>query len=129
MDGWDVIYAPLPETMTGMTDWRTRTIVIDPAYPAATQRSTRAHEEIHVERGPSRPPFDVDEELAVEKAAARRLIDVRDLGEAMVESQHLGHVAELLHVDPDMLTVRLRHLHPSERHYLRRRLEAKEDPC
>ena len=47
---------------------------------------------------------------------------MRDLGEALAESDLLGHVAETLHVDPDMLTVRLAHLHPAERAYLKRRL-------
>ena len=130
-DGWRLEYEPLPGRRQGRTSWVTRTITVDPTYPPAVQRSTLVHEAIHVERGPvlDEPSLVAREELAVEKAAARRLIGIRELGEAMAESDRLGHVAELLHVDPDMLTVRLRHLHPSERHYLRRRLEAKEDPC
>lgn len=105
--------------------WPTMTITIDPRCPAASQRCTLEHERIHIERGPA-PDDEVltaREELAVEKAVARRLIDVRELGEALAESDNLGHVAELLRVDPDTLTVRLKHLHPAERAYLKQRLE------
>lgn len=115
----------------GETCWPASTVTIDPTYPPPAQRCTLAHELIHVERGPvlDEPVLTAREELAVEKETARRLIDVRDLGEAMAESDQLGHVAELLHVDPDTLTVRLTHLHPAERAYLKRRLAAREDAC
>jgi hypothetical protein len=124
-DGWRLQYRPLPGRLLGETVWPTMTITIDPRCPAASQRCTLQHELIHIERGPV--PRDAvlaaREDLAVEKAAARRLIGVRGLGEALAESDHLGHVAELLHVDPDTLTVRLNHLHPAERAYLKNRLE------
>lgn len=129
--GWDVSWAFLPWPTTGLTSWRHHTITIDPICPPEMQRCTLAHELIHVERGPvlDEPTLAAREELAVEKETARRLIGVRELGEAMVESDRLGHVAELLGVDPDTLTVRLTHLHPVERAYLRQRLAAKEDSC
>ena len=124
-EGWTLEYQPLPGRTLGTTTWASRTITIDPRIPAAAARCTLCHELVHVERGPvpSEAVLRAREELAVEKESARRLISIRALGEAMAESTHLGHVAETLHVDPDTLTVRLRHLHPAERAYLKHRLE------
>ena len=123
-EGWTLRRRPLPGTQLGETHWPSMTITVDPRIPAAAQRCTLAHEIVHVERGqvPAEPVLAAREELAVERETARRLIGIRPLGEAMAESDHLGHVAELLDVDPDTLACRLRWLHPSERHYLRRRL-------
>ncbi len=100
-------------------------ITVNPDYPETVQRCTLVHELVHVERGPvlDEPGLAGREELAVRKIAARRLINIRELGEAMAESDQLAHVAELLHVDSDTLTVRLNHLHPAERAYLNNRLE------
>jgi hypothetical protein len=63
------------------------------------------------------------EEDLVERAAARRLIKLHPLGEAMAESDDLRHVAHLLDVDPALLRARLAHLHPAETAHLRRRLD------
>jgi len=62
------------------------------------------------------------EEIAVEREAARRLIDIRKLGEAMAWSSDPVTVAEELWVDELMLKARLEGLHPAERAYLRDRL-------
>lgn len=122
--GWRLIHAPLPTRQPGETCWPTRTITLDPRYSATTRRCTLAHELIHVERGPSPAAvFDAAEEAAVRKATARRLIDIRDLGEALAETQSTRAAAELLEVTPAVLDARLKHLHPAETHYLRKRLE------
>lgn len=139
-DGWVLEFAPLSGRKLGEVCWSTKTITIDPRIPPAAQRCTLVHELVHVDRGPSpAPQFDAKEELAVERAAARRLIDIRDLAEAMAESESPGHIAELLEVDTDTLLIRLAYLHPAERAHLRRRLgrvngsedgvSALEPPC
>jgi len=124
-DGWTLTYRPLPGRLLGETVWPARTITIDPRIPPAASRCTLCHELVHVERGPAPadPVLQAREELAVEKESARRLIPIRALGEVLAESTQLGYAAELLHVDPDLLTVRLNHLHPAERAYLKNRLE------
>lgn len=123
-DGWRLAWSRLPGHQDGEVHWPSRTITIDPRIPTVAQRCTLTHETIHIERGPSpAKAFDARDELAVQKATARRLIDVRTLADALAESDHLGHVAELLEVTPAVLETRLRHLHPAERAYLRRRLE------
>ncbi|MDR1078349.1 MAG: hypothetical protein LBL55_06780 [Propionibacteriaceae bacterium] len=85
---WIVQHAPLPEGVWGETNWSTRTITIDSRLPAAAERSTRAHEFVHVSRGPvpADPALAAREELVVEKITARKLIDIHDLAEAIVES-------------------------------------------
>lgn len=124
-DGWRLAWAHLPGCQVGETCWPSQTITIDPRIPTVAKRCTLTHETIHVERGPSPAvAYDTAEELAVQKATARRLIDIRTLGEALAEStDHLGHVADLLDVTPAVLATRLRWLHPAERAFLRRRLE------
>ena len=64
------------------------------------------------------------EEEAVNALAARKLIEIRELGEALAWSLDPHEVADELWVDVPTLEARLRHLHPSEVHYLRRRLAA-----
>lgn len=126
-EGWSVVRGVLPAGIAGATDWRTNTVYVDPRYRPVVQRCTLTHELVHVERGPSlAPQYDAPEELVVRKIAARRLIDIRELGEALAESDSLGHVSDVLHVDHDTLMIRLKYLHPAERAYLRRRLEHDE---
>ena len=119
---WSVMWAALPWPTVGVTLWPTSTILLDPACPPAMQRSTLAHELVHVERGPVVGWLAAREELIVEAEAARRLIALGDLGEALAESDHLCHIAEQLHVDPDTVTARLQSLTEAERTYLRHRL-------
>lgn len=123
-DGWRLQWSPLAGTRAGEVHWPSRTITIDPRIPAVEKRCTLTHETIHIERGPSPAmAYDDAEELAVQKATARRLIDVRALGEALAERLCVLHAADVLDVTPAVLETRLRHLHPSERALLIRRLE------
>ena len=52
----------------------------------------------------------------------------RELGEALAWSLDPHEVADELWVDVPTVEARLRHLHPSEVHYLRRRLAAFDGP-
>lgn len=109
------------ERLPGALGWwcaRTATITLHPDQGQAERRCTLTHELIHAERG------DVDCDGQVHREAARRLIDVRALGEAIAfHGADLVHVADELWVDVDTLTTRLEHLHPAERGYLKARLE------
>lgn len=125
MDDWIVRQERLPGTLLGDISFPDHTIRIDVDLPPAVRRSTLAHELVHARRGPlpANPVLAAREEHAVDKAAARWLINLDDLGEALAESDDLYQVAELLDVDPDTLRTRLEHLHPSEKAFLRRRLQ------
>lgn len=102
-------------------------IRLDPRMPRRQQRAVLCHELRHHRAGDERTVcgrVDLRQEQRADREAARLLIDVRDLGEALaIHDQHLSATAVELRVSDAMLRVRLRHLHPAERHYLSRRLE------
>lgn len=89
------------------------------------RRCSLAHELAHLRRQ-DRPTgnghYDLRQEAAADLWAARYLIDVRALGEALAWSRHAAEIAEELWVTQHLLRVRLENTPPSERHYLRRRL-------
>ena len=109
--------------VAGLTCWRSKTITLDRGLLQAERRSTLAHELEHVRRGPVPEWHWAREEAIVEREAARRMIDIRDLGEALAWSHDLHEAADELWVDVELLRARLDSLHPSERHYLKRRLD------
>lgn len=88
----------------------------------AERRSTVRHELEHFRRGHVWACWREREELACEKAAARDLIDLYALGEALAWSQDMEDVADELWVDAELLRIRCRYLHPAERAYLKQRL-------
>lgn len=120
---WTLCWAPMVGRL-GVTDYRARTITLDPDQGQAQRRSTLAHELQHVVRGPVGEALRLREESVVDQAAARQLIGIRELGEALAWAHNLTEAADELWVDEQLLQVRLDHLHPAERHYLRRRLQA-----
>lgn len=120
--GWVLHWAAPASGARGETHWPALTVTIDPALTAVEQRCVLAHELEHVERGPFPRWATAREEAAVNAAAARKLIGVRELGEALAWSAVPAEVAAELDVDVPTLWARLNHLHPSEVHYLRRRL-------
>lgn len=68
------------------------------------------------------------QERRADGAAARLLVDIRDLADAMViHERHASAVAVELRVSLDVVQTRVDRLHPSERAYLKRRLA--EHPC
>lgn len=116
----------LPRDVLGDTDGVAR-IRMANGQLQVERRCTITHEMIHVERGHT-GCCDVKAEARVRREAARRLITVAALGEAMAFYGEHDHeaLADELWVDLDTLQTRLNHLHPSERGYLRRRLERRE---
>jgi len=113
-------FAWLPDGVLAVTDYDAGTVTMARDLDQAERRSTIAHEIEHIRRGWA--PCSSREECAVDQAAARKLIGIRELGEALAWAHDLDEAADELWVDRTMLDVRLKHLHPAERHYLRRRL-------
>lgn len=99
------------------------------------RRSTICHELVHLERGPAIRGYGAREELEVSKEAARRLLPcIRTVGEALAwAGRDMAEAADELWVDRGTLRVRLDHLHPAERAYLKLRLAPPDheetDPC
>ena len=95
-----------------------RTISLRIGLTDAQERCTLAHELVHAERGDcglSEVALNARQELIVEREAARRLISLPALTEAVRWSCHPGELAELLHVDLGTLRARLRSLTDAER--------------
>lgn len=117
--------------VSGWWDPDRRTIWVDPGLSQAERRSTIAHELVHAERGDESCAAVSDwheqkQERAVDQEAARRLITLEQLVDALLWTRDLGELAEELWVDVETLRTRLAHLHPAEKHYVRRRLAAVE---
>jgi len=101
-------------------------IVMDARQTQVQRRSTLAHELVHAERRDvpcGSLVLDLRLESVVSKLAARRLIPVKALGEALAWSRDIDEVADELWVDVDTLRTRLNHLHPAERAFLLQRIE------
>lgn len=125
---WDLVWCDLPVGMLGWTDHAGQRILMQRGQTQAQRRSTLCHELEHIERGVRfhGPVLRAREELFVERAAARRLISIEALGEALAWAHTPAEAADELWVDEPLLMARLRHLHPAERQYLKRRLEHDE---
>lgn len=110
-----------PGILGSWCEW-SKTMRLNPTQNQRERRCTAAHELIHAERG------DTTCDPSVHREAARRLIDLEALGEALATyGEDAAQVADELWVDEDTLRTRLQHLHPSERGYLRRRLAMREE--
>lgn len=120
-------WAYLPDGILGFTDYTRCAVVLTKDMTQAERRCTIAHEVEHIERGPAHPSHRAWDEREVDKAVARKLIGIRDLGEALAWTSCEHQIADELWVDVATLRARLAHLHPSERHYLRGRLEHQGD--
>lgn len=106
----------------GWYDFDTQTISLRRGMNQAERRSTLRHELEHHFRGPFLERLLQREEAACELAAARDLVDIRKLGEALAWTQDIHEVADELWVDPALLEIRVARLHPSERAYVKQRL-------
>lgn len=106
----------------GWFDHDTLTMSIRRGMTQAERRSTVRHELEHYNRGRVWAAWREREERACELAAARDLIDLTKLGEALAWASTPAEVADELWVDVALLEMRMRHLHPVERAYLRARL-------
>lgn len=121
----DVRWSPMPGRL-GSWSLRERRITMDPRQSQAQKRCTITHELVRVERGHDGPqPPAVD--LAVRKEAAKRLISIYALADAIVWTENRDELAYELWVDRATVDARLDHLHPAEAGYLRRRLAARDN--
>ena len=129
MPDWDLVWARLPEGVLGYTDHEARRIVMERSQLQAERRSTLAHELGHAIAGPTldHPWWRARDEAQVQRDAARRLLPLDELGDALAWSHTIEEAADELWVDVPTLQCRLDHLHPSERAYLRRRAEGHHD--
>lgn len=119
--GWSVDLVVMP--VRGMCRWSRKAILLDIKLSRAEERCTLTHEIVHAERGPFPRWLTAREESIVDAKAARRLIPLDALGEALAWSLHPAVAAEELDVDPPTLEALLRDLAEAEVEALRQRLE------
>lgn len=126
--GVEVRLAHLGERF-GCYDPDTGVIWIGHGLTQAERRSTLAHELIHAERGdePCVSGWHEDkQERLVSELAARQLITLDKLAEALAWSQDETELAEELWVDVDTVQARLAHLTECEKDQIESRLWAEE---
>lgn len=108
-----------------------QTILIRHGLRGPQWLSTIVHEALHAQRGDvgcSDSAVGARQEARCDRDAARLLINIDDLAEAAAAFAGDGHrIADELGVDYETVANRVKHLHPAERHYLRRRLEHLEE--
>lgn len=114
----DIIWQHLPDGVAGYWDGGSH-IFLDPRLTQAARRSTLAHELVHVERDliPTNAILVAREEAAVDEIAARRLITIDMLVDALRWCQRCGGaaLADEVWTDQHALNVRLRTLTAAER--------------
>lgn len=100
-------------------------ILLDHGLTVAQRRSALAHEIAHIDlrHAPERAGwFGMRQEREANELAARRLISVEAFADAYAYSHDDAQLAEMLNVDVGVIHVRVRHLHPSERHHIQQRM-------
>lgn len=126
----DVVFADLPDDF-GWYDPDRHAITLDKRQSRRQMRCTLAHELEHARRRDECPPemspvLAARQEIAVSTAAARRLIPLGLLIEALLWSQDEQELAEELNVDEDTVRIRLLTLTPDEHAEVDQRLWAVE---
>lgn len=116
----------LPDDDLGQCLHEHDAVVMSRRQTQAERRSTITHELIHLERGRPCVGFEGHEERLVEREAARRLIPLEALIDALRWSQDEHELAEELWVDVDTVKIRLRHLTPAERRFISAELDRRE---
>lgn len=127
--GVQIIERKLEGSVFGYYDAATHTITIDPRLSQAQRRSTLAHELVHAERrdkGCSSAWHEIRQERRVEEVAARLLIRLDRLADALAWAHGELEVAEELSVDVPMVRARIEHLSPAEVEYIETRLASRE---
>lgn len=120
-------FVELRPGLLGYTDHDTNTIYLAKGMRQRQRRSVLQHELGHLERGKIVVGSYDREERAVDVATAHALIDLEQLTQALLWTRNVSELADELHVSRDVVECRLKHLHPAERHYLKRRLSDPAD--
>lgn len=110
----------------GLYDRRERTIILRHGLTHAQRRCTLAHELVHDERDDvalSDAVLNARQELIVERTAARRLVPLSTLMDALMWTGDFGEAADELLVDVVTLRARMESLTPEERAVLDRLLD------
>lgn len=119
-------FADLPNELLGYTDLPAGEIVLDRRLSQVERRCTLTHELEHVHRGPlpADPCLAAREEAVIDGIAARRLVSLGELIEALLWSDRPTEVADELWVDLPTLKTRIAGLAAEERAAIEERMAA-----
>ena len=123
----EVIWQHLDDDVLAETDGHS-TIWMDPRQRQAKRRCTLAHELAHIELGHT-DGCTPREDVAADRLAARRLIDMHRLLDALRWAEDLREVADELWVDEPTLMARLDALTDDERAQIVQLYEEIEGGC
>lgn len=127
---WVIRHRPLGGVIPEVLCRRRRVILIETVHSWPEKRCSLAHALAHLDLGHDQAPggvFARRQESQANQMAARRLIALDHLADVLGWTRHREEIAAELDVDLATLGVRERHLHPSERHYLRREVRWLEE--
>lgn len=113
----DIIWTRLPGDLRGLTDGRI--IWLDDRMTQAQRRCVVAHETVHCERG---VPADAKEERRVDQIAARRLVALDELVDALLWTRHTAELVDELWVDAAAFVALIQSLSPAEKVWIDRQL-------
>lgn len=123
---WVIRHRPLLGVPEVMCPDR-RVILLERGHSAAERRCSLAHAVAHIDLGHTAAVgwWSERQEAAADRLAARRLMPIYPLTDAVVWSESREELADVLGVDLHMLEVRARSLHPAERALIARALDRK----
>lgn len=110
-----------------------RVVLIDRRLGQAARRSKLAHEIAHIEAGdvcchdgPDAARLNRRQERRADEVAARRLIGLEQLADALAWAWHTGEIADSLHVAEELVCVRIEVLSDTEKSFIEARLGGRE---
>ncbi len=109
-----VRWVDLPRGILGLADFKTDTIFLAKGMTQAERRSVCWHEALHLLRGKVPAHLSAREEKAIDAQAARDLIPLAALIDAMAWSNDESEIAAELTVSVDLVRSRLRGLDGDE---------------
>lgn len=128
--GWVIRHRPLSHGIPEVMCRRRRVILIDSGSTWVEKRCSLAHAVAHLDLGHTHAPhdhFDRAQERDANQLAARRLITIEALAEVLSWTRHWTEIAQELDVDLATLRTREKHMHMSERGWLRRNVRVLEE--
>lgn len=117
----------LPDDVLAWTHFSEQRIELARGLLQSERRSVLTHELIHLERGPVSAAYADSEERAVDAEAARRLIPLDALADALLWSWNEAELAEELWVGQDVVRERLDGLTVEEKAWIDGQIARKEE--
>lgn len=126
---WVLRHRPLIGGIPEVLCWRRQVILIERHMSRSARLCAEAHAVAHLDlehAATLRGVLEAREEHSADLLAARRMVEVRALASTLTLDLPPADLADELGVTSHLLTVRLNHLHPSERALIRRHVARRE---